>query len=750
VSRKRIGVRARNIVVSAVVIALVAVLAVLVYVTTRNAVTTGKSVSAKDFSLLDTSLLSRNISDKPYIAAENDRLQMILDPVSLGITLVDKASGERLESVHGTEEDKLNASWKGFLGSGVSIEFFNGDSPSLERADMFNHKPEVYIENRDDGFKATIVYEKLKIALDVIAELTEDGMKVTVPADSIYEGEQYRLASVYLYPFMGATRLGEEKGYMLLPEGSGALIDLEDNKGRFRAPYSKKVYGDNIAVDREISQQYNRPNVKAPEQIIMPIFGMAHTDRKIALLGIAEEGKYNCQLLAYPNGVSTNYNWITIKYLYREDYITQVSRSSGIRAAPKEGDFRDVGVKFTVLTGEKANYSGMAEAYRNYLVENGIIEKKNTDYNIRLDFLGAESKEWIVMKTIVPMTTISQMETMLKELMEYGVKDILPTYMGWQKGGLSLSYGDNGYKVEEKLGSLRQLDTLAKELKDQGINLMLYQDFLLANTSRNYDTQSDIVKNLSKNLAKKLTNKRLYPYYYYLTPKRSLSDARKYIKKFEGTDLKGITFGSVANTLFSYFSGGNIYSRQETKKAADTMMEGFGEFSKAMIQPFDYMWKYADYYFDIPLYASNYNYVSREIPFLPMVLKGYMPYYADYANFEPNKNSFLLKMVEYGAYPSFILTWEESSELKDTNSSDIFTSNYDDFKSMVVEYYNLLKEISDKTDGTAITRHDIIADDVVKVQYENGVEILINYSNREFEYKQDMIAPQSYKVYEVN
>ena len=41
---------------------------------------------------------------------------------------------------------------------------------------------------------------------------------------------------------MGATRLGEEEGYMLVPDGAGALISLSDNKGRFKAPYVKRVY----------------------------------------------------------------------------------------------------------------------------------------------------------------------------------------------------------------------------------------------------------------------------------------------------------------------------------------------------------------------------------------------------------------------------------------------------------------------------------------------------------------------------
>jgi len=304
--------------------------------------------------------------------------------------------------------------------------------------------------------------------------------------------------------------------------------------------------------------------------------------------------------------------------------------------------------------------------------------------------------------------------------------------------------------MEGKLGREEELKELSAELREKGIKLLLYQDFLLANTERNYNASYEIVKSLSKTIARKLTNKQLYPDFLYLTPRRSISDAERFRKRFDDTGLDGIVFASVSNTLFSYFSQGAVYTREETKNAYESMINGFDGFEKAMIQPFDYLWKYTDHYYDLPLATSNYNYISREIPFLPMVLKGCVSYYAEYVNFQPNKTEFLLKMVEYGAYPSFILTWEDSAELKDTNSSDIFTSKYSDFKPAIIDYYNRLRQLSEKTKGSGISRHEMLEDDVVKVVYDNGTEIIVNYSGREFEYRQDVIAPKSYQLFEVN
>ena len=119
----------------------------------------------------------------------------------------------------------------------------------------------------------------------------------------------------------------------------------------------------------------------------------------------------------------------------------------------------------------------------------------------------------------------------------------------------------------------------------------------------------------------------------------------------------------------------------------DLMLKGLQDFNMAMQKPFDYMWQYTDYYFDLPVYTSKYNYISQEVPFLPMVHEGYIPYYSSYVNFEPNKNNFFLKMIEV-RYLSilYIDLGEESSELKDTNSSDIFTSEYDDFRPIIIQW----------------------------------------------------------------
>jgi len=113
-----------------------------------------------------------------------------------------------------------------------------------------------------------------------------------------------------------------------------------------------------------------------------------------------------------------------------------------------------------------------------------------------------------------------------------------------------------------------------------------------------------------------------------------------------------------------------------------------------------------------------------------MVLKGSIPMYSDYVNFQANKNEFKLQMIEAGIYPSFYLTYEDSADLIYTNSSDLYSTKYDTYRDTVIAYDTEFKEIADATEGAFILRHDKVSAGVNKVTYDNGVVIYVNYTDK--------------------
>jgi hypothetical protein len=351
---------------------------------------------------------------------------------------------------------------------------------------------------------------------------------------------------------------------------------------------------------------------------------------------------------------------------------------------------------------------------------------------MKLDFFGADSKKWFLFNVVVPMTTVDQMDSIIYDLVDNNVKDILPVYSGWQSKGISLNYGSGKFKIENKLGSQKELFTLTEKLKKENINLVLEQDLLKANPSRFYNTSKDIVKGINQVIVEKHTNSTVFDSMYFLTPTKSLSFAKQFVKRYSGTEADLVALTSIPNTLFSYYSGGRIYTRGDTQEKLTQTMEVLDPLELSLEKPNEYMWKYTEQYFDMPMSTSNYTYLSKEVPFLPIVLKGYIPYWATDNNFEANENTFFLKMIEYGAYPSFLVTDESPSQLRNTNSSYIYTSQYSVLKDTMKTYYDEIGKALRKVEGVPIKSHEYISDDIVSVVYENGVQFIINYSNEDY------------------
>ena len=90
-------------------------------------------------------------------------------------------------------------------------------------------------------------------------------------------------------------------------------------------------------------------------------------------------------------------------------------------------------------------------------------------------------------------------------------------------------------------------------------------------------------------------------------------------------------------------------------------------------------------------------------------------------------------MIDYDVYPSFLLTNKASSNLDNTPLNYIYASRYDDFKDAVNVYYNFVNNALKHVINATIEKREIITNGVVKVTYSNGVSIIINYHNYDYD-----------------
>ena len=225
------------------------------------------------------------------------------------------------------------------------------------------------------------------------------------------------------------------------------------------------------------------------------------------------------------------------------------------------------------------------------------------------------------------------------------------------------------------------------------------------------------------------TYKDVYKQFMYLTPARSDKLSVKFLKSYTKKGVDGLCIAVITNNLFSYTYSGVSYTRHQCGQSYLSTLDTLANGSDLVLeQPFAYLWHDTKAFLDMPMYTSSYIYEDESVPFLSIVLKGVMPVYADYVNFEANKQEFFLKMVETGSMPSFYLTKESSADLIYTNSGDIYSSEYSAYKDTIVKYAGELSGLHQQVEGAYITSHEIMPGGITKVTYDNGVKVYVNYS----------------------
>lgn len=687
--------------------------------------------------------------------AENSKFNLYVCEDDLSLVVEDKATGHYMESSPSYDDGANNKTWQAYLSSAIVITYIQGNTDT-KQADLVKDNVTKKITYTDNGFEAVLYWTKYKFGVTLKVELTEDGLKATVPDSSIIEDTDTYIGTLAIYPCMGVSYLDEKEGYMFIPDGNGALIYLEDNEKRFNTGYSSMIYGDDIGFTESTVANllWGRYEMLNDQNLtIAPVYGIAHTDDDLAYLAIVEDGAERATIEAQPNGVNIQYNRAYAKFLLRKRYTQPTSNNStsgSFHLVEADRSHSDLTVRFLFLTGEDANYCGMANAYREYLLDRGdLVVQEDNSYRTRIDFLGTEREDFVIGKKTVTMTTVEDIYEIYEDLAGVGVTDLFSLYKGWQKGGL-YDLPITSYKADKKIGGTKELTQLLKDAESKDISFYLYNEALRINPDEQNAT-FNVVKKVNKKVFEESTYKEVYDTFRYLTPTRSNTLLNKFAKSYTKQGVDNIALAGITNTLFTYTYSNVAYTRFQ---AADTYVKAVEELDAStdlvMEEPFAYLWKNTKAFLDMPVYMSNYLYEDESVPFLSIVLKGVMPVYADYVNFEANKEEFFLKLIETGSYPSFYITKESAADLINTNSSDIYSSQYDVYKDEIVQYTTELKTVNEAVAGAVITGHKILDNGVRIVTYSNGTQIYLNYSSAAQTVDGVSIDTMSYKVVGAN
>lgn len=686
--------------------------------------------------------------------AESDAYELYLYEPAMSVILKNKQTGALLRSTLADSEDdgKNNKTWMAYMQSGIVISAIKGITDTYQ-VDLVSCKNTIEYSYHDKGFSAKIYFQEYKFGLTVNVSLEGEDLVVEVPEEFIVEEDGAAgtyIGTISLFPFMGYTYLDSQEGYMLIPDGNGALIYLDDKNGKYTAGFSQMIYGSDIGFRESTTENFlfgYYSMVRDAREVIMPVFGMMHTKDQLGYLAIVEAGDERASIESHPNGVLVDYNRCFAKFLLRRTYVQPLNKSNSGTIPTVESDrtHSDLKVRYRLLSGENADYSGMAVAYRNYLLDNGLITVKDTSYKTRVDFMGTDREEFLVFTRSVTMTTTDQIREIYTELQEAGVESLLTVYKGWQKGGL-YSIPITKYKADSAIGGTGSLTALIKDFAESDYQVYLFNDALRVNEKTN-NTTFNTVKRVNKRKLEINTYEQVYQYFNYLLPEKTDSIVDKFVKSYTKKGVDNLALAEICSNLYSYYNSGTYYSRFDCAASYTDTISGLSENTSLIMElPFSYLWDYAGAFLDVPVESSNYMYVDEEVPFLSMVLKGIVPMYSEYVNFEANKREFFLRMIESGVSPSFYLTWEDSSDLIYTNSSDLYSTLYDTYRDIVIAYDEEFRQVAEATEGAFIVKHEKLDNGVNIVTYDNGTAIYVNYSDHAATVNGYIIEGMSYKV----
>lgn len=661
--------------------------------------------------------------------AENENFELYVDFTTLAFKLLDKRNDYLWHS--GIDKlqqgDRLNKSWRAFAQSGVSIEYLDEKALS-KRISITNAEHTLKVTPIEGGVEAEITFEEVGIRFEVRLRLEAEGVRVEVPSESIrQENPAFKLGLLYLYPFLGATRGGSTPGYMFLPDGTGSLIRFADST-KAKNMFYGRYYGADLGMIAVLPYD---PAINRPYPISFPVFGMVHGEKGNAFLAVVEDGAAYGELQAHPAGVITNFNFIYNAFIYNQSYFQATNRSgAGVTAIQKQTNDFDVVVHYRFLQGEAADYVGMARSYQQYLVKKGILRKitdPNPNIGIRLEFLGGDKEKVLFWWRFVPMTTVRQMQTLLDDLQIPNAEVI---YFGWQPLGAS-SMPPLSLKLERGLGTLGELRSLAEDIAAQGGRFSLYLDPQAALWKEGgYSARHDLAMAIT---SVNLEGYNRYKNYYFTLA--AIQQRYRALTESLASQLEaGWALDGIGFTLYSDFRQDAPLNRQQALRAYQEAL-GKSPVRLGFYRPNDYFWGLMSAYYDMPLGDNGYIYTSEAVPFLPIVLSGYVPYYGAALNFSPNLEEDILRHVDYGMYPSYFLTYEPTANMLNTRSSWIYTSSYEQWGDQIRRTYEWMNALLAPVRGEEITARQKLREGVFVTTYANGKQIVVNYTDQPVHYK---------------
>ncbi|MBO7402810.1 MAG: hypothetical protein J6U10_07455 [Lachnospiraceae bacterium] len=688
---------------------------------------------------------------------KNDKLELFYNDVKGAIQIKNLENGHLWKSIVDEEVyEKLNKQsklWTAIMNSAISIKYNNLKKKDSAVVEAYAAKDCGYLESEYLPNGVAVTYGFLTPGIYITVEYTieDDELVVRVPYEKIREEFRFAVSSISILPWLGACG-NENPGYLFYPDGSGAVSTFEKVPERTSNPMLARFYTythQSVSIANLVNtDNYNRYTAS------MPVCGLKNGDD--AVFSYATKGAENSFISVYTSGVTVPVNRINIDLQTRNVYtVDMYSISTGTDSKATGGIMQrvdkklipeDKEVRYRFLSGDKANYSGMAEVYREYLLKNDLVKKSDdTTAQLALTLLMGTKKEGIVFDEYIPMTTYAQVVEILEKLKGDGIEDINVVLEGWQSNPEKYqNWGPDGH-----LGGAAGLKKVS-EYADQNKNLNIFlQTPLILATSETpgLDAEDDVAYNgLLTEIASENPDGVVTFLRNALALTKKNEELLKKLKKYDGV---GLAYSDLGKITFPDFNVKHSFTKAENVTQVLKALSETESYNRmiAVNGSNQYVLSKSDYLYNVREDCYGLAITDYAVPFQQMVLSGLVPYASENAgNLSYDLQTQKLQWVEFGSLPFFYLTKESALNLRGSDNDLIFSSTFEDWENVVVETVKEFKERLSGVSGKQIVKHEVLGDKLKRLTYENGTMVYVNYDVKDAVYDGVTIPAKEYLV----
>ena len=642
-----------------------------------------------------------------------------------------------------------------------------------------------------------------KLAIEYKVEDDDGSFTIRLNAGNIrFQSDMYALSNVVLLPYGGAGNTKNE-GYIFSPDGSGTLVSFKDvatagnfqtvssmygidniyhtvtgaNKETMRLPvYGIVEWADNGSHEEQQPVVDDEGNIvyktdsdgnfildddgnQIPETETVTVQDVL----KIGYLAVIEDGD-SLAKIAIKNGGSTH-QFVSIYTTFnprpQDTYVLEGGLAGSTNATwtveAKRKYTGDYKIRMFMLK-EDVTYSEMARIYRDYLVRTGALTKLEDvpeNLPLYLETLGAmeiyDSVLGIPVSKMVALTSFEHDEKILEELKEENITNVNLKLKGWYNGGLLFTTAANHVDVEKVLGGGDGLKKLLEYAKDKDVTIFPDIDFAYVESEELFDGFSQ-----KKHQAQTIDGRNAFAQEYdpawqafgetglgILSPNVIEEFYEGVYKDYEKFDVGAISVCTLGRDLNSDFNDDAPLTREDSKTLVKRLLAKIQKQNGRVLVAGGnaYALPYVTDIIEVPLDDSGSRYACGSVPFMGMVLHGYKEFAGSALNLAGDYQYSLLKSIENGASPYFVVAYENTSELKGYSYSSIskyYSIRYLIWKESIVQAYNLINDALKSVRTETIESHEFLDHDnkVAKVTYSNGDVFYLNYLTREYTHRE--------------